>query len=240
VTAPGETLTYPYPFSPRREVLPLVPASARSVLDVGCGLGGFGATLREADPTRAIWAIESDPMVADTARAHYDRVLVGRFPDVLDEQDGQFDCIVFNDVLEHMIDPWAALRRATRHLTDRGTVVASIPNVRFVRTVVDLVVRGDWTYTESGVLDRTHLRFFTRKTIYDLFEESGYDVEALHGINWVGHARTPLSRVFPALLGDFAYSGFAVAARPSPSRRATLEAGSTESEQGPWAGGQVG
>jgi 2-polyprenyl-3-methyl-5-hydroxy-6-metoxy-1,4-benzoquinol methylase len=200
-------------------MLPLVPASARSVLDVGCGLGGFGATLRDADPTRTLWAIESDPVVADKARVHYDRVLVGRFPDVLDEHDSTFDCVVFNDVLEHMVDPWGALRRTTRHLTDQGTVVASIPNVRFVRTVVDLVFRGSWTYTDCGVLDRTHLRFFTRKTIYDLFRETGYDIEALHGINWLGHARSPLSRVFPTVLGDFAYSGFAVLASASPTQR---------------------
>jgi 2-polyprenyl-3-methyl-5-hydroxy-6-metoxy-1,4-benzoquinol methylase len=206
---------YPYPNLSRHEVLPHIPVAARSVLDVGCGRGGFGATLRRVRADRVLWGIETDESAAEEAAEHYDRVLVGPFPEVLVGQEIAFDCVVFNDVLEHMVDPWLALRQTDRFLTNDGVVVASIPNVRFVRTVVDLVFRGDWTYTDTGVLDRTHLRFFTRRTMTRFFSESGYEVEAVEGINWIGHARTRWSSVFPLLLGDFAYSGFVIRGRPN-------------------------
>lgn len=195
---------YPYPFTERPEVVAEVPAGARRVLDVGCGLGGFGYALRRSDPSRTIWGVEPDPSVAARAAAHYDRVLTGSFPEVLAGDDTQFDCIVFNDVLEHLVDPWEALRRGVERLAPGGRVLASIPNVRFVRTVVDLVVRGDWRYADSGVLDRTHLRFFTRRTAVSMFRGAGLDVDLVRGIHWIGHSRSSLSRLFPLLLGDFA------------------------------------
>jgi 2-polyprenyl-3-methyl-5-hydroxy-6-metoxy-1,4-benzoquinol methylase len=174
------------------------------VLDVGCGLGGFGYALRRVDPTRTIWGIETDPGAAERAAPHYDKVLVGPFPDVLAGHDAAFDCLVFNDVLEHLVDPWTALGAGVRRLSPGGTVLASIPNVRFVGTVLGLVLRGDWSYADTGVLDRTHLRFFTRKTAVSLFRGCGLDVDLVRGIHWIGHSRSRLSRVFPLILGDFA------------------------------------
>lgn len=208
------TTKYAYPKTLRQEVLPLVPIAARSILDVGCGSGGFGITLRLACPERLLWGIEMDKTAASTAVDHYDRVLVGSFPDVLMKYKVAFDCVVFNDVLEHLIEPSEALHRAKQYLSHKGVVVSSIPNVRFVRTVADLVLRGNWTYTNSGVLDRTHLRFFTRKSIVRLYTDCGYEVESLHGINWLGHARTKWSSVLPYVIRDFAYTGFATRARP--------------------------
>ena len=214
-----------YPFDERREVLPFVPVSARVVLDVGCGRGGFGFALRREGPARTLWAVEPDPDLAAEAAHHYDGMLTGTYPEALDSDgsgrpagpDGpgvRFDCIVFNDVLEHLVDPWAVLRDTVRHLAPGGTVVASIPNVRNARTVARLVVRGDWTYVDMGVLDRTHLRFFTRRTVRALFEDSGYEVEALAGINVLGRSRSRAARALPALVGEFAYMGFAIRAHP--------------------------
>lgn len=219
-----------YPFDERREVLPYVPGAAARVLDVGCGRGGFGLALRRANPNRTIWAIEEHPDFAAAAAPYYDRMLLGSFPDALTASGGaRFDCIVFNDVLEHLVDPWAALDAAAAHLSPGGAVVASIPNVRNVRTVVDLVVRGDWTYVDMGVLDRTHLRFFTRKTIRNLFESAGMRVEDMGGINSIGR-RFPVGRHLPKVIGDFAYSGFAVRARFNDAISPTLrEVGSPPS-----------
>jgi 2-polyprenyl-3-methyl-5-hydroxy-6-metoxy-1,4-benzoquinol methylase len=209
-----------YPFSERPEILPFVPASARAVLDVGCGPGGFGAALRREDPSRLIWAVEEDGQAAAAAEPHYDRVVVGTFPMALCGEGARFDCVVFNDVLEHMVDPWATLRSTVPMLAPGGVVVASIPNVRNVRVVIDLVVRGDWTYTDLGILDRTHLRFFTSRTIRSLFEDCGFVVDALRGINALGHLRFPRRNVLPLLLKEFAYTGFAIRARPRGGRGA--------------------
>ena len=203
-----------YPFSDRAEMLPYVPAAARTILDVGCHTGGFASTLRGDDPSRVLWGLEADPAAAASAGRRYDRLLVGAYPGALAGCDEQFDCIVFNDILEHVVDPWAALRAAIPHLSASGTVVASIPNVRNIKVVLRLVVLGDWTYTDMGVLDRTHVRFFTRRTIRSFFTDCGFVVGRLEGINPVGPDLVRSWGVSRVLLGDFAYTGFAVTARP--------------------------
>ncbi len=202
-----------YPWSERREIVPFLPIAAQTILDVGCGPGAFGAYLKSVDPTKSIWGVEPVALFADQARRYYDQVLVGTFPEALAHGDRRFDCIVFNDVLEHMVDPWAALRASAPFLSEDATIVASIPNVRYVRNVFGLVVRGDWTYTDLGILDRTHLRFFTKKTMRALFQDSGFDVLATHGINSIGRDRGRWARFVPFLLGDFSYTGFVIVAR---------------------------
>jgi 2-polyprenyl-3-methyl-5-hydroxy-6-metoxy-1,4-benzoquinol methylase len=195
-------------------MLAFVPGSARTILDVGGHSGGFAHTLRGDDPSRVLWGVEADAEVAALAGPQYDRLLVGPYPGALAGVDVRFDCIVFNDVLEHMVDPWTALRATVAHLAPDGVVVASIPNVRNVKVVLRLVVLGDWTYTDMGVLDRTHVRFFTRRTIRSSFAHCGFAVDRLEGINPVGGDRVLPAKVAPILLGDFAYTGFAVRARP--------------------------
>lgn len=206
---------YPYPFSERPEVVSVVPSSARTVLDVGCGLGGFGYALRRTDPGRVIWGVETDTDAADAAARHYDEVLNGTFPEVLTGCQTRFDCVVFNDVLEHLEDPWSALRAGVDLLAPEGMVIASLPNVRYIRTVLDLVLRGDWRYTDTGILDRTHLRFFTRRTVVELFEHASLNVDVVRGINWIGHSRSSMSRLLPLVLRDFAFTGFLVRGAPS-------------------------
>lgn len=203
-----------YPFSERREMLAFVPPAARSVLDVGCGPGGFGQSLRQDDPTRELWAVEVDEEVAAGAARFYDRLVVGTFPDALAGAGKTFDCVVFNDVLEHTVDPWAVLRATVALLAPGGVVVASIPNVRNVSVVADLVVRGNWTYRDIGILDRTHLRFFTSRSIRALFADSGFAVEEMSGINPVGESHFPGPRFWPLVLREFAYTGFGVRAVP--------------------------
>jgi 2-polyprenyl-3-methyl-5-hydroxy-6-metoxy-1,4-benzoquinol methylase len=195
-----------YPFSERREMLAFVPPAARSVLDVGCGPGGFGQSLRQDDPSRELWAVEADEEVAADAARFYDRLIVGA--------GRTFDCVVFNDVLEHTVDPWALLRSTVPLLAPGGVVVASIPNVRNVSVVLDLVLRGNWTYRDIGILDRTHLRFFTSRSIRALFADSGFAVETMHGINPVGESHLPGPRFWALLLREFAYTGFGLRAVP--------------------------
>lgn len=201
-----------YPLDGRPEVLPLVPKWSEAVLEVGCGRGGFGRSLRLGGLAGTIWAIEPEEAYRREAAPYYDTLVGGLFPDALADCPVRFDCIVFNDVLEHMADPWDALVQARRFLTPEGVVVASIPNVRNARTIFDLCVRGDWTYVDMGVLDRTHLRFFTRKSIQILFSQCGYEIESLRGINVLGRSRALIGSVLPKVAGDFAYTGFALRA----------------------------
>jgi len=158
----------------RPEMLAFVPADVTSVLDVGCATGRFGATLRAARPRAAIHGIDPTPH-DDTRSNPYATRTTGMYPDDL-PAGVRYDYIVFNDVLEHMPDPWAALTATRELLNDDGRVVASIPNVRHLTVLLPLVLKGRWRYDDSGILDRTHLRFFTRSSMRDLFESSGYEV----------------------------------------------------------------
>jgi 2-polyprenyl-3-methyl-5-hydroxy-6-metoxy-1,4-benzoquinol methylase len=112
----------------------------------------------------------------------YSNVVEGTYPDDL-PSDHELDCVVFNDVLEHVADPWAVLTGTVCRLSTSGAVFASIPNVRHYRVLWDLGIRGRWEYRDTGILDRTHLRFFTESSIRALFETSGYRIESLTPIS---------------------------------------------------------
>ena len=167
----------------RAEVVPFVPMSVQRLLDVGCGRGGFGAALKQRRADLVVWGVEPTGAGAAVAATRIDHVVRGEFPDALRGADARFDCVTFNDVLEHMVDPAASLRAAAGMLAPEGVVVASIPNVRYVEVLSDLVLRGRWTYTDTGVLDRTHLRFFTKSSMAALFTENGYRVRSVSPIN---------------------------------------------------------
>ena len=191
-------------------MVPFIPPGASTVLDVGCSRGLFGAQLQRANPSLRLFGIEPDPVTAKEAAGHYEQVTCGLFPDDL-PAGGTFDCIVFNDVLEHVVDPWTMLDRAKEHLAAGGHIVASIPNVRHYIVVRNLALRGRWDYADWGVLDRTHLRFFTRASIVELFDSADLAIEVLAPINPIRVRRAAL------LVGpfrDMRYTQFAVVARP--------------------------
>jgi len=166
----------------RPEMFQLLPPLAKRVLDVGCGSGVFAQSLKRSFGCE-VWGIEPDLKSFEKAVLRLDHVVHGYFDDQLKLPAGHFDCIFFNDVLEHMIDPAHALGLAKKLLSPTGKIVASIPNIAHFPTVWRLVMRGQWQYTERGILDRTHLRFFTRQSISALFTEAGFAVEHLAGIN---------------------------------------------------------
>ena len=195
---------HPYTFDTRPEVVAVLPPSGH-LLDVGSSTGGFAAGIRQAGlAVDEIWGIEPNEAAAALSREHLDHVVTGLFPD--DIPAGKtFDTIVFNDVLEHMEDPWGALRATRDLLRPGGTVVASIPNIRYWPVIVDLVRRGQWTYTETGTLDRTHLRFFTRSSAIKMLADTGYRVTRVEP-GYQLQVRNPiLKRVIPADMKTLQY-----------------------------------
>jgi 2-polyprenyl-3-methyl-5-hydroxy-6-metoxy-1,4-benzoquinol methylase len=167
----------------RPEMLPFIPKDAKRILDVGCSEGRFGLQLKEMLGAE-VWGVEMMEAVAGIARQSLDRVLVGDIMQQLAHlPDDYFDCVTLNDVIEHIVDPYRMLLAMKQKLSPRGVVVASIPNIRYFRNLFDLVIRGSWRYTEHGILDNTHLRFFTKKSIKETFESLGYRVIQLQGIN---------------------------------------------------------
>lgn len=157
-----------------------LPEKYGTVLEVGCGTGGFYDHLRQ--PCE-VWGVEPNPDAAKAAAQKMHRVLVGRY-DLLEDQlpDQYFDIVVCNDVIEHMDDHDAFLEAIKKKIRPGGWIIGSIPNIRHVTALYKLLVAKDWRYTESGILDRTHLRFFTQKSLRHTLQEHGYSIEALGGI----------------------------------------------------------
>uniref|UniRef100_UPI004049A7E5 methyltransferase domain-containing protein n=2 Tax=Flavobacterium TaxID=237 RepID=UPI004049A7E5 len=91
--------------------------------------------------------------------------------------------IYFNDVLEHLIDPYTVLKKIKQKLSLNGVIISSIPNVRYHNTFMNVLIKKDWKYEDYGVMDFTHLRFFTEKSIIRMYEEAGYKIKLSEGIN---------------------------------------------------------
>jgi SAM-dependent methyltransferase len=145
-----------------------------SVVEVGPHTGYFTQLLRRRDCH--VIAVERDHEAASRARLVANELLVGDIEDLnLRLPIGMADVVLFSHVLEHLVDPAATLLRAHSWLRQDGRVIAAIPNVAFWKVRFDLL-RGRFNYTPTGILDETHLRFFTRRTAHDLFERAGYEV----------------------------------------------------------------
>jgi 2-polyprenyl-3-methyl-5-hydroxy-6-metoxy-1,4-benzoquinol methylase len=163
----------------RPEVAAMVPRGATSVLDVGCGFGGLATLLRSQD-IKKIYGIEINPSASEHLEKIYDQHWIGSVESInLPQELNSFDCIIFADVLEHLVDPWETLKKYAKYLSPGGVIVASIPNARNLGLIYRLLFRGRWTYGESGILDKTHLRFFTRKEIEILFIQAGLKIEMI-------------------------------------------------------------
>lgn len=206
-----------YYTSARPEMLQFVPADTKTVLEVGCGGADFAALLK-AERGVNVTAIEAYPAAAEVARSRVDRLLAGSLEDSLRELAGErFDCIVMNDVLEHLVDPWAALRGLAGVLAPSGSFVASIPNVRYMPVFKEYLLEGQWRYRSDGVMDETHLRFFSASSMRDLFSSSGYRVVRHEGIN---PTKFPwkfalLNRLMGGSLADTRFKQFACVAVPA-------------------------
>jgi 2-polyprenyl-3-methyl-5-hydroxy-6-metoxy-1,4-benzoquinol methylase len=200
----------------RHEMVPFLPARYSRSLEVGCGEGVFTQLLA---PGTEAWGVEMDHDSAAAAAPRMHRVLVGPYDAVQEQLPEQyFDLVVCNDVIEHLTDPEAFLQSILRRMVPGGCIIASIPNMRHWEVLWQLLVRKDWKYGREGILDRTHVRFFTEKSICRLFEEAGFTVEHQAGINGVFD---PVRRLALKTIGvltaeyynDIAYRQFALRAR---------------------------
>jgi 2-polyprenyl-3-methyl-5-hydroxy-6-metoxy-1,4-benzoquinol methylase len=165
------------------DLLKLMPPNAARVVEAGCGVGALAREYRKANPGCDYIGIELEPELADLARRHCSRVLEADLEQMSDaELDaiGSCDCWVFADVLEHLVDPWRLLARLSGRLTHDGCVVACIPNMQHYSVVARLAT-GELYYQDNGLLDRTHLRWFTRTTVMKLFEDAGFRITMLGG-----------------------------------------------------------
>jgi 2-polyprenyl-3-methyl-5-hydroxy-6-metoxy-1,4-benzoquinol methylase len=204
-------------------MLKFIPLQAKRVLDVGCHTGAFGKAIKDKCGAE-VWGVEPDHNTAAAASKSLDRVFNAYFCEDLDLPDRYFDVIVFNDVLEHMPDPWEALKLSVRKLTVDGSVIISIPNLRHIDNLVHIMRERDFNYEKLGIRDKTHLRFFTQKSAPRLFDDSGLAIVHMEGINeecYPSLLRSIAFKVFKNYLDDTRHVQFAIVAKPLGSIVAT-------------------
>jgi 2-polyprenyl-3-methyl-5-hydroxy-6-metoxy-1,4-benzoquinol methylase len=164
-------------------MLRYLPKDAKKVLDVGCGNGCFAEVIKNQNSAE-VWGIELMEQEANLAKQVLDKVFIGPCENFIDSlPDNYFDVIYFNDVLEHLVDPYTVLKKMKSKLAADGVVISSIPNVRYHNSFIKVLVNKDWKYEPFGVMDFTHMRFFTEKSIKRMYEEAGYTVKVSEGIN---------------------------------------------------------
>ena len=196
----------------REEILSFVPPITVA-LDVGCGKGLFGKILKEKFNCE-VWGVEPDKDSAVIAATNLDHVLNSVFDRGLNFQGKKFDCIFFNDVLEHLVEPTDALLIADNLLKANGCIISSIPNILHFFTIWKIIETQDWQYEEAGIMDRTHLRFFTKKSIVRMFKECGFKVEEIQGINpTLGKKYLALNALLFNKIKDMRYRQFIVVAK---------------------------
>ncbi len=171
----------------RPDVLALVPATAQRILDVGCGAGRLGASIKARQQAH-VTGVELNPKAAAIASTQLDDVQVANLEiDTLDFADGQFDCVICADILEHLRQPDVVLKKIRRWLSPSGSLIVSVPNVRN-HTVIHSLLAGNWTYESAGLLDADHVRFFTRRELEKLLFRAGFEVDELRMVPGEGYS----------------------------------------------------
>jgi len=167
---------------PRRDLLALFPsANIRDVLEIGCGTGETGKILKNEYGVKYVTGVDIETSSIDIAYKKLDRAIKANIEeDDLPLEKESFDLILLADVVEHLIDPWTSLKKLHQFLRPDGFVLVSIPNIQHWRNIVNLIL-GVWEYAGSGMMDITHLRFFTKDSIIHLLENAGYKVTKIQG-----------------------------------------------------------
>ncbi len=202
-----------YHYHSRPELVAVLPNNSDNrVLDLGCGAGAMSTLIRKQNKAKEIWGIEKFSSAAEQARKTevFDRILEGDAERVIEElPNDYFSHVIAGDILEHLVDPWSICTRLHASLASGGMFICSIPNIRNLSFILKLTLGGRFEYKDSGVMDRTHLRFFARKNIQDLFSDAGFvdisigPVRPKNKITW---------RIGKAIFGDLAIKGFLVTA----------------------------
>jgi 2-polyprenyl-3-methyl-5-hydroxy-6-metoxy-1,4-benzoquinol methylase len=202
-----------YYSDPREDLAALVEGVELAILDVGCGSGATGKRLLDLGKARWVSGVEVISSRAELAWRVLNAVITGDLAQIeFSWAPGGFDYIIAGDVLEHLVDPWNVLRRLKPMLRPGGSLIVSLPNVRHWSVLSDLIFRGEWRYRQDGVLDETHLRFFTRRSALRMMRETGFKIESVYPYFW-GPKTTAASRLALGLVNEFLAQRYLIVAR---------------------------
>lgn len=169
-----------------------------TILEIGCGNGSTGAIAKAEGKCARYVGIDVDEKAVSAAREALDAVVHGNVEEIdFEALGGPFSAVILSEVLEHLLDPWKLLGRVNQIMRPGALIIASSPNVANMRLVGQLL-RNRFDYTPAGVMDRTHLRWFTSATFREMFEKAGFETLS------VGPLSAPSSkwRMFNAVSGN--------------------------------------
>ena len=161
------------------DLLKLIPIKSTKLIEVGCSSGALAREFKRLSPNCHYIGIEIDSHYTELAKRYCDQsftVDIEIADDKFWRKHSDRDCWIFGDTLEHLKDPWIVLKKIRGVIPADGSVVICIPNAQHWSLQVKLSI-GDFRYQDSGLLDRTHLRWFTRQTMIEMFEQTGFKVE---------------------------------------------------------------
>jgi 2-polyprenyl-3-methyl-5-hydroxy-6-metoxy-1,4-benzoquinol methylase len=161
----------------RFDIIYLIPCGAKNILEIGCGEGDTLLELKKQGKAEYIVGIDIKKFDQETKLDRFLNIEIENSN--IPYPDGFFDVIVCADVLEHLINPWETVRRLRRYIAPGGYLIASLPNFREIKNLFTIFVKGDFRYTKEGTLDISHLRFFCKRNIRELFEKEGFIVQRL-------------------------------------------------------------
>jgi len=171
----------------RHDLIQMVEGNSNKILDIGCGEGQTGWALKKSGKAKEVVGIELVEGPAKRAESRLDKVIHGDVEEItLSFQPEYFDYIILADVVEHLIDPWRVIKQLSSFLNREGFLIASIPNIGHWRILKDLILFDKWEYQKEGILDKAHLRFFTKGGIVEMMREAGFEVESIRARRSMG------------------------------------------------------
>ena len=213
-----ETKEKNYFESVRVELLELIPKKNRegSILEIGAGSGHTLMYARQNGYAKKVYGIELNKIENSYQDSkQFESFLIGNVEDMsLPFKKEQFDVILCGDVLEHLNNPYSLVKILKKYLKKDGVFIASLPNMRYFSIIKEIVIKGDFKYTDRGILDRTHLRFFCKKNMIDLFVQNGYKIDSVvSNISLIGNKSKLFNKLTLRIFEEFLTPQYYIVAR---------------------------
>lgn len=163
------------------KIFSLIPSNSKNILDIGCASGYLGKYIKSKYKSIPITGLDNNKEDIKIAKKNLDEALIFNLEsDIFPERfkKNKFDVVILADILEHLINPEKLLQNLHQIITSNSTLIISIPNIVHQSTIINLINRK-WEYTDTGILDKTHLKFFSRQSICQLLKQNGFVIEKI-------------------------------------------------------------